>query len=252
VDREIHSSPRRELGRLLARYFVGECNSVAHIRTQVGMSLEPGEHRYDLGGPREEGGEYLRGDLFERKFMSLPVQRVDDFLEAHEITDERQVLAIAGLVRVCECAGNDGTEFADVAHVNGAHGGIDRNRPTQSSVFLLLRSRTSHQVLVEKGCYDERVTRKPGFLHDPIDLGLAGEVRNMELASADRFHIGQRRPDKVFDRSCFGRLYRCGCLLKLICTLFQKIRDQENAMGSCECGLEGLGTIEIRFDNFVG
>ena len=183
--------------------------------------------------------------------MSLPVQRVDDFLEAHEITDEGQVLAIADLVRMCECAGHDGTEFADVAHVNAAHSGIDRKRPAQGSVFLLLRS-PRHKVLVEERRDDERVMREPGFLHDPIDLGLAGEVRNVELAAADGFHIGQRRPDKVFDPGCFGRLYRCGCLLKLVGTLFQKIGDQENAMGPFERGLEGFRTVEICFDDFVG
>jgi hypothetical protein len=74
----------------------------------------------------------------------------------------------------------------------------------------------------------------------------------VELAAADRFHIGQRRPDKVFDPGCFGRLYRCGCLLKLVGTLFRKIGDQENAMGPCECGLEGIRAVEIRFDDLVG
>jgi len=34
--------------------------------------------------------------------------------------------------------------------------------------------------------------RKPGFLHYPIDLGLAGKVQNVELAAADRFDIRQR------------------------------------------------------------
>src|SRR5260221_6139961 len=34
---EIRPSPRREPGRLPARYLVGECNSALHIRTEVGM-----------------------------------------------------------------------------------------------------------------------------------------------------------------------------------------------------------------------
>jgi len=33
--------------------------------------------------------------------------------------------------------------------------------------------------------------RKPGFLHYPINLGLAGKVGNVELAAADRFCIRQ-------------------------------------------------------------
>ena len=53
--------------------------------------------------------------------MSLSIQRVDDFVEAHEITDEWQILAIACLIRVCECAGNDVAKFANVAHVNATH-----------------------------------------------------------------------------------------------------------------------------------
>src|SRR5579862_6579401 len=100
--------------------------------------------------------------------MSLPVQRVEDFIEAHEITDQRQVLAIARLVWMGECAGYDGTKFADVAHMNAAHRGIDRKRPAQGSVRLLLRTRGSHEVLVEERRYDEGVMRKPGVLHDPI------------------------------------------------------------------------------------
>jgi hypothetical protein len=31
--------------------------------------------------------------------------------------------------------------------------------------------------------------RKPGFLHYPINPGLAGKVGNVELAAADRFYI---------------------------------------------------------------
>src|SRR4030095_7561198 len=121
----------------------------------------------------EEGGEYFPWDSLERKVMSLPIERVDDFVEAHEITDEGQVFAIAGLIGMCECAGNDAADFGDVAHVNDAHSGIDRKRPAQGSVLLLLRSHQAQQVLVEKRRDDERVMRKSGFLHDPIALGLA-------------------------------------------------------------------------------
>jgi len=57
------------------------------------------------------------------------------------------------------------------------------------------------------------VKLKPGFLHYPIDLGLAGKVRNVELAPADRIDIRQRGPDKVFDAGILGSAYRRGCLL---------------------------------------
>ena len=65
VDREIHSGPRGELGRLPARYFVRERNSVTRIRAQVGVSFEPRKRRGDLGSTREEGGEYFPWDSFE-------------------------------------------------------------------------------------------------------------------------------------------------------------------------------------------
>ena len=94
--------------------------------------------------------------------------------------------------------------------------------------------------------------REPGFLHDPIDLRLAGKVGNVQLAAADRFHIGQRRPDEVFDAGFLGRTYRRRCLLELVGALFPKIGDQENAVGSCKCGFEGFRAVEIRFDDFVG
>ena len=156
------------------------------------MSLEVAKRRCYLGGPRKEASENLLWDLFERKFMSLSIERVDDFVEAHKITDQGQILAIACLIRVCECAGHDVAKLGDVAHVNATHSWINRKSPAQGSVFLLLRSQCAHKVLVEKGRDDERMMRKPGFLHDPIDLGLAGKVGNVELAAADRFYIGQR------------------------------------------------------------
>src|SRR6266536_5578067 len=109
------------------------------------MSFEPGKGRCDLGSAREESGEYLRWDSLERKFVSLPIQRVDDFVEAHEITDQGQVFTIACLIRVCECAGDDAADFRDVAHVDATHSGIDGKRPAQRAVLLLLRSHKAHQ-----------------------------------------------------------------------------------------------------------
>src|SRR5471030_209467 len=105
--------------------------------------------------------------------MSLAIERVDNFVEAHEITDQWQILAIAGLVRVCECSGNDVAKFANVADVQATHIGIKRQSPSHGSVCLLLRSEKAHKILVVAGRDDERMMGEPGFLHDPIDLGLA-------------------------------------------------------------------------------
>src|SRR5213080_5475909 len=66
--------------------------------------------------------------------MSLLIQRLDDFVEAREITDEWQILAIACLIRVCECSGNDVAKFANVAHVNATRIWIKRQSPADGSV----------------------------------------------------------------------------------------------------------------------
>jgi hypothetical protein len=47
LTREILSGPRRKLGRLPARYSVGERNLAVGIRTQVGMRLEVTERTCD-------------------------------------------------------------------------------------------------------------------------------------------------------------------------------------------------------------
>src|SRR5688572_33306936 len=95
--------------------------------------------------------------------MSLSIQRVDDVVEAHEISDERQILAIARLIRVCECASDDVAKLADVTHVNAAHSWIKGKSPAPGSVRLLLRSQCAHQALVIEGCDDEGVILKPGL-----------------------------------------------------------------------------------------
>src|SRR5260370_3889071 len=76
--------------------------------------------------------------------MSLSIQRVDDFVEAHKITNEGQILAIACLIRAWECAGDNVAKFSDVAHVNATHSWINRKSPAQGSVFLPLRSKSAH------------------------------------------------------------------------------------------------------------
>ena len=157
--------------------------------------------------------------------MTLSIQGGDDFIEAHEISDERQILAVAGLIRMCECAGNDVAEFVNVTHVNAPHIRIKRKSPAQGSVCLLLRRHNAHKVLVEERRDDERMIRKTGFLDDPIDLCLAGKVRDVEPAAADCFDIRQRRPYKVFDAGILGSAYRRGCLLELVGTFFPKIGD---------------------------
>src|SRR5713226_3683040 len=102
---------------------------------------------------------------------------------------------MACLIWMCECSSNDVAKFANVAHVKATHIGIKRKSPAHGSVCLLLRSKNAHKILVVERRDDERMIDKPGFLDDPINLGLAGEVGNVELAPADRFDIRQRRPD---------------------------------------------------------
>ena len=111
---------------------------------------------------------------------------------------------MADLIRMRECSGNDVAEFTNIAHVNAAHIWTERERPAQGSVGLLLGSQRAKEVLVVKRRDDERVMRKPGCFNDPIDVGLAGRVGNVELAAADRFDIGQRRPDQVLHIGVFG------------------------------------------------
>src|SRR5712672_1570127 len=120
--------------------------------------------------------------------MSLSIHRLNDFVEAHEITDEWQILAIACLIWVCECSSNDVAKFANVAQVKATHIGIKRKSPAHRSVCLLFRSEKAHKILVVARRDDERMMREPGFFHDAINPGLAGKVGNVELAAADRLY----------------------------------------------------------------
>lgn len=121
--------------------------------------------------------------------MSLSMQSVDDFVEAHEVTDERQILAMACFIRVCEGSSNDVAELADVAHVKDARAWIEREGPASGSVRLLLRSQSADEVLVIERRDDIRAILKAGLPHDLVDPRLAREVRNMQLAAADCFHV---------------------------------------------------------------
>src|SRR5437016_166938 len=177
------------------------------------MSLEVAEHCGDLRSSREESGKEVGRDLREGEVVTLSIKHVDDLIEAH---DEGQILAMAYLIRVSECAGHDVAEFANVAHVNATHTRIEREGPAHGSVCLLLRSHGACEVLVEERRNHKRMIRKPRFLNYPIDLGLAGKVRDVELAAADRFDVRQRGPDYVFDAGIPGSLYRGGSLLALV------------------------------------
>src|SRR6266478_6720664 len=137
---KILPSPGRKSGRFPACYFVCESNSIGRIRAQIGMRFEVPEHRRDLRSSREESREDVGRDLREGEVVTLSIKHVDDLIEAHELTDERQILAMADLIRVREGSSDDGAEFANVTHVNAMHTGIERERPAQGSVRLLLRS----------------------------------------------------------------------------------------------------------------
>src|SRR5256886_5138211 len=125
---------------------------------------------------------------------------------------------MACLIWVCGCSSNDVAKFANVAHVKATHTGIKRKSPAHGSVCLLLWSEKAHKILVVARRDDERMMREPRFLHDPINLGLAGKVGNVEPAAADRFYVAQRGPDKVFDSRILGSAYRRRCLLDLVGT----------------------------------
>src|SRR6266550_7538166 len=172
------------------------------------MSFEVPEHRGDLRSSRKESGEGVGRDLREGEVVTMSIKHVDDLIEAHEITDERQILALADLIRVREGSSDDGAEFANVTHVNATHTRIERERPAHGSVCLLLRSHGSYEVLVEERRDGERMIRKPRVLDYPIDLGLVGKVRNVELAAADRFDVRQCGPDEVFNPLSFSRAHR--------------------------------------------
>src|SRR5690349_17834454 len=105
---------------------------------------------------------------------------------------------MACLIWVCECSSNDVAKFANVADVKATHIRIKRKSPAHRSVCLLLQNKGAHKALVVRRRDDEAVKLKSCFLHDPINLGLAGKVWNVELAAADRFDIRQRGPHKVF------------------------------------------------------
>src|ERR1700676_2759610 len=130
---------------------------------------------------------------------------------------------MACLIGVSECSGDDVAKFHNVPHVNAPHCWIKRENPPRGSISLFLRSKNADKVLIVERRDDERMIRKPGFFHYPTNLGLAGKMGNVKLASADHFHIRERGPDKVFDTGFLRGAYRSGCLLEFVRTLFPKI-----------------------------
>src|SRR6202008_26159 len=127
-----------------------------------------------------------------------------------------------GQIGMRECSGHDVSKFRNIPHVDAPHSWIKRETPAQRSVSLFLRSKNADKVLIVERRNDERMIRKPGFFHYPINLGLAGKVGNAELAAADSFYIRQCGPDKVFDTGILGGAYRSGCLLDLVGTFSPK------------------------------
>src|SRR5712691_6120308 len=111
---------------------------------------------------------------------------------------------MAGLIGVRECSGHDVAKFRNVPHVNASHSWIKRKSPAHGSVSLCLRSKNADKVLIVERRDDERMIRKPGFFHYPITLGLAGKMRNVKLAAADRVYIRQRGPGTVFAAARLG------------------------------------------------
>src|SRR5437667_11555566 len=104
------------------------------------MRFDVPEHRGDLRSSREESGEDVGRDLREGEVVALSIKHVDDLIEAHEITDEGQILAMADLIRVREGSSEAGAEFANVTHVNATHTRIERQRPAHASLRLSMRS----------------------------------------------------------------------------------------------------------------
>src|SRR5882672_11379098 len=93
-DREVRPSPRGKLRRLSAGDSVGQRNCVARICTEIGVSLEVGEHfPYLLGAWKPPGKKFLR-HLLVRELVSLSIQRGDDLVEAQEVADQRQMFAV--------------------------------------------------------------------------------------------------------------------------------------------------------------
>src|SRR5690349_19826042 len=121
-------------------------------------------------------------------------------------------------------------------------GSTGRAQPSEPSICFC-GGQSADKILVVEGSDDERMIREPRVHDYPINLGLTREVKHVELAAANRFHVRQRGPNEVFDIVILGSAYRRDRLLEFICTLFPEISDQENAMHAVKCSLEGFRPI---------
>src|SRR5260370_31050981 len=137
---------------------------------------------------------------------------------------------MADLVRVRECSGDHVTKFRNVAHVDASHSWVKRESPARGSVRLFLWTKNADKVLIVERRDDERMIRKPGFSHYPINTGFTGKVGNMKLAAANRFHIRQRGPDDVLDAGILGGMYRSRCLLPFVRSVLLEVGYQKYAM----------------------
>src|SRR4029077_21004393 len=123
---------------------------------------------------------------------------------------------MACLIGVSECSGHDVTKFRNVAHVNAPHSWIKRKSPAHGFVRVFLWTKNADKVLIVERRDDERMIRKPGFSHYPINLGLTSKVGNVKLAFADRFDVRQRGPDEVLDTGIPGGVYGGGGLFQFV------------------------------------
>jgi len=251
-SRKVRSRPIGKFSWLPTGHLVRERDRIARVRTEIGIGFEVREHLSDFGSAREKVCEHFLRDLLEREFVPLPIERDEDFVEAHEIADQRQMLAVSRQLRVRERAGDDVAEFTNIAHVNDARCGIDRQCPAQRAIRLFLRRRRTGEVLVVKRRDNEGVIRKAGLPHDLLGLGFVREVRNVELAAADCLDIRQCRPDEVLDAGLLGRAYRRRRLLEFVGAGLPCVGDDEDTARTGESGLERFGVSQIRRDDFVG
>ena len=122
-DRNVRARPRDKRGRLPAGYSVRERNSIRPVRAQIRVRFEVPERVCQFGW------KTVLRDLMEGELVTLSIQGADDFIEAHEIPDQWQVLAVAGLIRERKCSGDDVAEFTNITHVNATDARIERKCP---------------------------------------------------------------------------------------------------------------------------
>src|SRR5258706_9786867 len=134
---------------------------------------------------------------------------------------------MACLIGVSEYSSDDVAKFRNVPHVNTPHCWIRRESPARGSVSLFLRTKNADKVLIVERRDDERMIRKSGFSHYPINLGLASKVGNVKLAFADRFDVRQRGPDEVPDTGIPSGVYGSGCLLQFVRSVLLKVGYQK-------------------------